>query len=233
MQGFELTIGLICVIIGTLLYLFDSKTVGIFKHLSARLPCDRDVWSIYSKRLIGVLWLGILPGTILMIFDINTLVFNQLFRWSLDLNAFLLLALIISILMVNYFNASRENNLAMYPQIRKRQWSVSLVIGSSITWLVYLFAYEFLFRGILLFTSLTALTEMTSITLNVSIYALFHIPKGMKETLASIPFGIILCIVTIEAGSFWIAFLLHSLLALSNEWFSIYFHPDISIINTR
>ena len=233
MQGFELTIGLICVIIGTLLYLFDSKTVGIFKHLSESPQCDWDVWSIYSKRLIGVLWLGILPGTILMIFDDNTPVFNQLFRWRLDLNAFLLLALIISILMVNYFNASRENNLAMYPQIRKRQWSVSLVIGSSITWLVYLFAYEFLFRGILLFTSLTALTEMTSITLNVSIYTLFHIPKGMKETLASIPFGIILCLVTIEAGSFWIAFLLHSLLALSNEWLSIYFHPGISIKNTR
>lgn len=233
MQGFELTMGLICVIVGTLLYLFDSKTVGIFKHLSASPQRDWDVWSIYSKRLIGVLWLGILPGTILMIFDDNTTVFNQLFRWRLDLNAFLLLALIISILMVNYFNASRENNLAMYPQIRKRQWSVSLVIGSSITWLVYLFAYEFLFRGILLFTSLTALTEMTSITLNVSIYTLFHIPKGMKETLASIPFGIILCLVTIEAGSFWIAFLLHSLLALSNEWFSIYFHPDISVKNTR
>lgn len=233
MQGFELTIGLICVIIGTLLYLFDSKTVGIFKHLSASPQRDWDVWSIYSKRLIGVLWLGILPGTILMIFDDDTPVFNQLIRWRLDLNPFLLLALIISILTVNYFNASRENNLDMYPQIRKRQWSVSLVIGSSMTWLVYLFAYEFLFRGILLFTSLTALTEMTSITLNVSIYTLFHIPKGMKETLASIPFGIILCLVTIEAGSFWIAFLLHSLLALSNEWLSIYFHPDISIKNTR
>jgi membrane protease YdiL (CAAX protease family) len=233
MQGFELTIGLICVILGSLLYLFDSKITGLFKDFLRSLKRDRDVWSIYIQRLVGALWLGILPGSILMIVDIDSPVFDQLFRWRLDLNPLLPVALIAAILLVTYFNAPRESNLAMYPQIRKRQWSASIVFGSGITWVVYLFAYEFLFRGILLFSSLASLDQVTSITLNVCIYALFHIPKGMKETLASIPFGIILCLLTIRSGSFYLAFLLHSLLALSNEWFSIYYHPDISLKNTR
>jgi membrane protease YdiL (CAAX protease family) len=50
---------------------------------------------------------------------------------------------------------------------------------------------------------------------------------------ASIPFGIILCFITIKSNSIWPAIILHTVLALSNEWFSLYFHPKISIRKFR
>ncbi|MBK7407617.1 MAG: hypothetical protein IPJ40_05760 [Saprospirales bacterium] len=39
----------------------------------------------------------------------------------------------------------------MYPQIRVAEWTFSLVLWSSLTWVLYLVGYETLFRGILFF----------------------------------------------------------------------------------
>lgn len=133
------------------------------------------------------------------------------------------------IMIINYYNAPRESNLIMYPQIRTPVWSRSLVFTSALSWILYLLAYEYAFRGILFFACLTYLPANAAITINVVIYSLFHIQKGAKEAFASIPFGIVLCYLVLESNSIWPPVFLHIVLALSNEWFSLYFNPDISV----
>ena len=138
-----------------------------------------------------------------------------------------ILGLTLVILLINYFNASSKSNLALYPQIRKEQWSWSLLTASALTWIIYLGAYEFLLRGVLLFFSVSVFDETTAIVLNVFLYAIIHLPKGSKEVLASIPFGIILCFICLKSNSVWPAIFLHACLALSNEWFSLYYQPQM------
>ncbi|MCK5838327.1 MAG: CPBP family intramembrane metalloprotease, partial [Bacteroidales bacterium] len=89
--------------------------------------------------------------------------------------------------------------------------------------------YEFLFRGILLFLSLPILGYWPAIFLNVSFYAFVHVPKGAKETIACIPLGFVLCVLTLETGTILIAFFTHLALALSNEYFSIYFNKKMYV----
>ncbi|MCX7985828.1 MAG: CPBP family intramembrane metalloprotease [Bacteroidales bacterium] len=129
----------------------------------------------------------------------------------------------ILLIVINYFAARTPSNLAHYPQIRKTKWNFTDIIISSTTWILYLIGYEFLFRGYLFFSTLQHFDLVSSVGLNVAIYMLVHIPKGYKETFGSIPMGIVLCYITYYSGSVWPAVIIHSMLALSNEWFSIYY----------
>ena len=138
-----------------------------------------------------------------------------------------LLILTAIIIPINYFNSKNPENLLQYPQIREIEWSLSLTILSTISWLAYLFAYEFMLRGFFLFSSVNLLGKWPAIILNTTVYSLVHLPKGKKETIGAIPFGIVISFLTIETGTIWLAFLAHAILALSNEWFSIAFNPEI------
>ena len=77
----------------------------------------------------------------------------------------------------------------------------------------FLLCYEFFFRGVLLFTLLEYFGVIESITLATFAYIIIHLFYSKKEIIGTIPFGIILCYLTIETQSIWYAFLMH--LALS------------------
>ena len=88
-------------------------------------------------------------------------------------------------------------------------------------------AYEFLFRGILLYSCIHSFDIPAAVVINICIYSLVHFPKGINETIGAIPFGLILCLLVIHLDSVWVAVFIHSILALSNEWFSMKAHPDM------
>ena len=185
--------------------------------------------SVVSQKWLGFLLLGLVPAIILFIFGTHTREFygtgsiGEGNLWAITLG------LAILVILVNYFNCRREDNLAQYPQIRISQWSVRILLISGLSWIAYICGYEFVLRGLILQTSIEVLNPDSAIILNLSFYALIHIPKGIKETLASVPFGLILCLLVMQSGSLWPAVFLHAVLALSNEWMSLYFHPEISL----
>jgi membrane protease YdiL (CAAX protease family) len=97
-------------------------------------------------------------------------------------------------------------------------------------WILYLAAYEFMYRGFFLFIA-ESYTEMwIAIGLNVVVYAMAHIPKGLKETLGSVPFGLLICYIVLTTGSILVPYVLHVVMALSNEWFSFRAHPDMRLV---
>jgi membrane protease YdiL (CAAX protease family) len=142
----------------------------------------------------------------------------------------ILIAASILILLVNFLFAKRSENLAMYPQIRLNSWKAKDLALSSITWILYLTGYEMLFRGYLFFECLNYFDFLSATALNIAIYMTVHIHKGAKEVFGAIPMGFVLCWITYKTGSIWPAIYLHSLLALSNEWFSIYYSQQIKSI---
>jgi membrane protease YdiL (CAAX protease family) len=229
MTEFDFILALVGVTIGFLLYLFDTTLPQWIWKILEKPQRDPAVWRIYIQRMTGFIWLGIFPLLMMTVPEDVPGGFYGLFVPGPALAWYVTLGLAILILVVNFFNAPRQDNLAMYPQIRKSEWTYSILAGSALTWFLYLCAYELLFRGILLFSSLAVMDQMTAIALNSTIYAFAHIPKGRKEAVASIPFGILMCLLSIESQSVWPAIIVHSFLALSNEWFSLYYHPGISI----
>ena len=57
-----------------------------------------------------------------------------------------------------------------------------------------------------------------------------HTVSRPGEAFGSIPVGIFLCYLTISTGNIWAAIAVHSLMALSNEWFSIRNNPELKIV---
>lgn len=142
---------------------------------------------------------------------------------------FWVLCTAVLILPLSYIQARKPANLEMYPQMRVREWTYPLLFWSNLTWILYLVGYETLFRGILFFPLLDHLGLVPALAINVAIYSIAHIPKGLSETIGAIPFGILVCLGAYATGTIWFPLLAHCVIALSNEWFSILHNPEIKL----
>jgi membrane protease YdiL (CAAX protease family) len=184
---------------------------------------------VILQRMLGLFFLGIVSALLIFILPGMTLKdyglsfsFSVLPPWW----SYLLIPLILGL---GNISARKPGNLARYPQIRQKKWTPRLLLISAITWILFLIGYEFLFRGFLLQASLDLMNPLPAFALNGALYALAHAYKGPGETYGSIPVGIVLCYLSLVTGNIWSAVILHSIMALSNEWLSIQAHPDMKI----
>jgi len=216
--------------IGFILYYFISQSKKINALFEKRWGLEvAKIRSIYFQRMCGVLFFGIVP--VLVIWWILELPLEnfgvalkngkQTFWWTAGLGAV--------VVLMNAIAARKEDNLRQYPQIRASNWSKKLVFWSAISWAAYLLVYEFLFRGFLFFACFRAMGLWLAIAVNLAIYSLVHVPKGIKETVGAIPLGLVLCLLAFKTQTIWIAFFVHLAMALSNEWFSLHYHSEMKM----
>ena len=221
-------------VVGFGCYYFLSKNSTLISRFgSLNSSLDRQGFQVLLQRLLGLLFLGVfsviiilvLPGTGLPEFGL-TFKFAVLPPWW----SWLLIPLI---LILGYYAARKPGNLKQYPQIRAKSWTSPLLVLSGISWILFLIGYEFLFRGFVLYASLNIMAPGAAIALNTAIYAFAHFYKGPGETFGAIPAGIIFSYLTLLTGNIWSAVVLHSIMALSNEWFSLKAHPDMVLKRVR
>lgn len=225
---FEPVIIISVVTLGFLIYLVLTSSQKLKKSFIKNEE-NNTSWIIF-QRLTGLLFFGIIP------FLFSTLLFKKNISQSgiseINLSESLLwiAGMAFIIIPMSFFATKKPDNLDMYPQIRKKEWSKGLLILSASTWTIYLIAYEYMFRGFLLLGLVPHFGVWTAFALNLAFYSLTHIPKGFNETIGALPFGAIICLLTLKTGTIWIALGAHMCLALSNEWFSLRHHPEITFI---
>jgi membrane protease YdiL (CAAX protease family) len=218
-------------LLGFVLFWFISKSEDIKAHYFKNYNSD-TAWLkfIYMTKWVGFLSMGILPLLVLAFvqpnrdfayyglnFRTDTLLFNLLV--TLGLSAILI--------PLAAFSAKKPKNLVNYPQIRAKTWNTKTFRLNLFGWAIYLFGYELLFRGILLFPLVEAYGVWLAIAVNVALYSATHIPKGLDETIGAAPLGFLLCILTLMAGNIWIAFLVHVAMAWTNSLTALKHHPEI------
>lgn len=211
-----------------LVYYLISSSNQISRRLEKKFNKeDVSIRKIMLHRLSGAVLFGFVPLlVILLVFKlpVNDFGSNKDF---LAKSIIWWIPAAILVVVINYYATRNKNHLAQYPQIRAKHWSSGLSTLSALSWITYLAGYEFMFRGFLLFSCLESFGYWPAIIINISLYSLIHLPKGPTETVASVFFGFILSYLSIELGSFWFALFIHITLALTNEWFSISFHPEM------
>ena len=229
-EDLMLVAGLLTSVAGFGLYRTFSRHVQHIFRLSTRFPAlEPQAFQVLLQRVWGILFLMILPlGFVTICFDLAPSYFGLGARFLRPppLWGFLIVPVLLAVV---FLLSSSPANLKKYPQIRSATWTRGLLVFSAISWVVFLVAYEFLFRGLLLFSSITVLNSWTAVILNVTLYAFAHIYKGLPELLLSIPFGFILCYLTLVTGNIWCAVALHSIIALSSEWLSLKAHPQMKL----
>ena len=200
---------------------------GIRRKYSDRAVAIRR---ILFQRVLGAVVYGFIPFLIIILVFRSPLVQYGFAGDNLMKSFLWWMPVAVVGIILSYFGARTEKNLAMYPQIRVREWNSGLLVVSALSWITYLIGYEFLFRGYLLFSCLESFGYWPAIIINVCLYSLFHVHKGSREAIGSLFFGFLLCYLTLHLGSFWIAIFVHVTMALSNEWFSLGFQPEMNLI---
>lgn len=215
---------------GFAIYFFLARNTSLSQKIWITHPhLNSQTKEVILQRLWGLIFLGLVPIMFIALWPRA-----RLFNYGLNFSfisplPWWIIAVIVFIIIVGFFTASKPGNLAVYPQIRSKQWTPGMLTLSGITWLVFLLGYEFLFRGFLLFASVAVMDEWAAIALNCALYAFAHLYKGPGETFGSIPVGILLCYLTLLTGNIWTALILHSVMALSNEWWSIRAHQNMKV----
>ncbi len=192
-------------------------------------PVDHHkIRKIIYSRFIGAFLLGVLPFAIIKFMG-NGSNFYLTPKYSFERVIISLIILIPIILMFTYSLSKKSTHQKLYPLIRTSHWSINLYATNLLSWIVYLFAYESLFRGLLLFSSLEIYGVLPAIAINTILYSFAHIPKGKFETISAIPLGIAFCIASLYTGTFMTAFILHFTMTISNDVFCFYKNPEMRI----
>ncbi|MDI1356427.1 MAG: CPBP family intramembrane metalloprotease [bacterium] len=222
-------VAILAVSIGYSIYWFLSISAKVKKWFFLRFTEDR-AWITYVlfQKIAGLLFMGVLPGIVVV--TNTTYSFSDLGVNLFHLNESLLYIAIIGVLIVtlNFFASKNQNNLNMYPQMRIASWTKRRIAINSLSWAIYFVGYEFMYRGLLLMICYHSFGFWPALAINLSFYATTHIAKGLTETIATFPYGFILCFATISTGSILVAYTTHLILALSNDFSSVFHQPQMN-----
>lgn len=219
---------ILSVSIGFVAYWFIALHPGLKLLFFKKYESD-NAWMAYIsfQKMIGALFMGVIPGIILLTTSDYTLTDLGLKAGSYVESLVYISVMCMLIFIINFLAAKNPLNQAMYPQMRIAQWKKKNILINSLAWAVYLFGYEFMFRGLLLMVCYDSFGFWPAVAINLCFYSATHIPKGLGETIGTFPYGLLLCFVTISTGSIAVAFVTHLALALSNDYFSVYHHPEM------
>ncbi|HER09149.1 MAG TPA: CPBP family intramembrane metalloprotease [Bacteroides sp.] len=225
-----LIIALIWSVAGFSCYYLLSQNDRFARKFRHRVPhLDYHIIQVLFQRMWGVIFLGILSVLVIRLFLRDPLaVYGLGFQFHRPPPWWILLSFPL-IIAVSRYHASSSKNLALYPQFRIQTWTPGILFINGISWIMFLVAYEFLFRGFLLFGALSVMDPQPAVLLNCVLYAVAHLYKGPLETIGAIPMGVLLCYLTILTGNIWTAVCIHSFMALTNEWMSIRAHPGMEL----
>lgn len=188
--------------------------------------------TVLLKRLVGMLGYGVLPAVVLFLTQ-STSWTDYGVRPAFSLPALASIIGLSGLILLLVSRATRNpDSLAQYPEIRRPIWSRRLLVWSALSWLGYLLAYELMFRGFLLFSCARAFGAGPAIVINTAIYCLVHVPKNLREGIGAIPLGLVLCLITLQTGSIWTAVIVHWVMGLANEWFSLRYHPEMRVASS-
>jgi membrane protease YdiL (CAAX protease family) len=219
-----------------IIYWFIAASPRVRKYFYEKYEFDEASYRhIFFAKIFGFFSMGVFPIIICLLFlkdfslsDYGLVYIEQTVMYSVIWT----LGLSVLVIPLVHFSARKPKNLVNYPQIRAKVWTSKMVYMNALGWFLYLFGYEFLFRGVLLFPLIEPLGVWPAIAVNIALYSATHIPKGLDETIGAIPLGLVLCLLTLSSGTIWIAFFVHVAMAWTNTFTALRFNPDTNYIKS-
>jgi membrane protease YdiL (CAAX protease family) len=174
---------------------------------------------ILSKFLCGIFLFSI--PLILFPASYSFLLFNSMpISGNYGLPWFILL---IAIFIISYSSALKQKK--SFVNSRNSLLPDVMIITYWPIRLTFLFFYELFFRGYLLFTLIQYKGLVIAIIINTILYVIIHLFDSKNEIIGSIPFGIILCLITYYSQSIWPSFIMHAILAGAFESIIMFYEP--------
>lgn len=137
------------------------------------------------------------------------------------------------VLIFSLLSSPRQSNLEQFPEVRIRFWRPNILIMSALSWIAYIAAYEFFYRGLLFQILRMALdNDVLAIVGCTALYCLSHYFKLNRITVGSIIYGAVSCYVVLITDSLLPAMISHTAMSLFVEWLSIKHHREMFVLRT-
>ena len=194
---------------------FTYFTVSyIYKHfrilkIDQAILLPHGLKKLNLKHIIGVVVFGL----------VNILIFPDMYFLINKLSipdVKILTSLIVICLLCAFLSRKAFNNLN-YQSFTGLHASGNDMIGYLVLRLVFLWAYEFFFRGVIFYGFLNMVNLWLAIVFTTILYMFIHLFDSKQEIFGAIPLGIVLCLFTYYTGSIWYAFIIHSTLSMTYE----------------
>jgi membrane protease YdiL (CAAX protease family) len=235
--GPRLFLFLLLVILSFLVYWFSIESDTLKERFARRWGAETGSQNFFIfNKLWGGLWFGLICtiGAILLFPEFSLEDFGLSLPQSgsamTQTGIWLVVLIPVMILMGwlgNRNTLRRGGRFNRYPEIRIKHWKGSVLLVHVVFWFLYLFAYELLFRGTLLFILASVIGPWPAVGVNVALYTAVHVPKGRQEAVGALPLGFLLCLITLSTGSIVVAVLAHAAIAIANGLFALHYRSDM------
>ena len=220
-EGFQVA----AIIVGVLLFYYaffylthSGMPVKYITNKSSET--GNKLFVFFFRKLSGFLILGVLPAILYFGFlEASGDKFGVTFT-HLKSSFIIIAGLIILTGFVLYFHHKRNPGKSTL-QFNPAEWNISMFMLNALGWSLYLIAYEFLFRGILLFECYEAFGFWPALAINISIYSAIHMVSGKDQTIGALVFGAIACYFALSRGTLLIPVFMHLSLSLLSDYYSI------------
>jgi membrane protease YdiL (CAAX protease family) len=226
------------VIFGVLLFFYLYYYIAHSKFLTHLAKgkytqkTQKSLFRFFMRKLTGFVFLGMIPGLLYVVFfdsSFGKFGFSFLLLWSNIPVILLLAAIIVFVLFLTRKTNPQGNSL----QIDATEWSWGMFVFNALGWMIYLVAYEFLFRGILLYECFNSFGFWPAIAVNVVVYSAIHMVNGKEQAVGALVFGTIACYFTLTRGTLLIPVFMHITLSVFSDYFSIKFNPALRFVKIR
>ncbi len=175
----------------------------------------------------AVLLLLAIPAALLRVFD--DWPSGLTWRWGdrrFGLPATIVSAIVAVVLM--YFGAQNPAIQATYPWVgRWAGLSIFNFIGWAALYSLYYLSFEFFYRGFMLRMLEPKWGLVSAIWVQTLASVLIHLGKPLAEVLAALPAGLIFAVLAVRGRSLLWPTLLHLVIGLSTDFFSLYFQGQL------
>lgn len=172
----------------------------------------QDISIARNLQITGILLFGFFTGLVRMPQQMRFLSFPK----DPDNYLMLLTAILFVIVFIISWSAAQKNKLPdKYSYLLR--FSSQRVANYFLFRVLFLVAYEFFFRGVLLFDIAMVAGITISISINIIFYVVLHLFDNRQTIIGAVPFGLLLCWLSWETQSIWPAVVLHLVLALTYE----------------
>ena len=223
----------VCICIYWFLCVSDKFKAGCLRR---RIGDEGLVLHMMLLKFAGLLIMGVIPYLIFMIiapqyswktlgisFNSHTSLVS--FEWIAGLG--------LAILMVAWMSGKKQINFMRYPQMRVEAWDIRLILKYCFSVAVYLLGQEMLFRGLLLFPLAYHYGFWFAIAISTGFCTMVYLPKGTPETIAVLIFSPLFCFITLQTGTIWASWIIHSIVAIAYSMLALRHHPAFYIVWNR
>ena len=135
------------------MYWFTAQSEKIRSYFYNKYEHDEaSVKHIFFTKYFGFISMGIAPTILCLILipEISLADYGLTFIHKTTMfTVWWTLGLCVLVVPLATYSARKPKNLVNYPQIRAKNWNRSILFKNLLGWALYLFGYEFLFRGVL------------------------------------------------------------------------------------